>query len=72
MRRIINGKTYNTRTATIIDTNSINLFDGETLYRKRNGEFFLERGSITPITLEAAKEWVGKYSTDDIYKGLFG
>ena len=48
LKQIINGKMYNTETAQEIgcDSNGMNLdnlwFVEETLYRKQNGEFFLD------------------------------
>ena len=48
LKQIINGKMYNTETAQEIgcDSNGMNLdnlwFAEETLYRKKNGEFFLD------------------------------
>lgn len=45
MKQIINGKMYNTETATEIATRSNGCtgweYLEETLYRKKNGEFFL-------------------------------
>lgn len=56
MKKIIDGRMYNTETAKVIAYNSNNLpkseleYCMETLYRKRNGEYFLhgDGGAYSP------------------------
>lgn len=87
MRRIINGKMYNTETAEYLAgwTNGLLMNDfnfiGEDLYRKKTGEMFLavyagantsEREGIHPITEERAKHWLEHYNLVDEYIAIFG
>lgn len=57
MRQIINGKMYNTETATMLeeDWNGKTGFEYfcEALYRKKNGEYFLHRegGALTSMAV---------------------
>jgi hypothetical protein len=86
-KRIIDGKTYNTETATRIE--SWEDFHGphehgEVLYQTRFGAFFLlsyDEGGyeesferITPFTPEQAREWLEKYRSlrVDLIASLFG
>ena len=73
MRKTINGKSYNTDTATLIGSVAR---DGasETLYLKKNGIFFLvmPNDKVVPLTVEMTKGWVEAYLGDNIYKSLFG
>lgn len=73
MRKTVNGKSYNTDTAKVIGSVAR---DGasETLYRKKNGIFFLAmpHDKIVPLTVEMAKGWVEAYLGADIYQSLFG
>lgn len=83
MKQVINGKMYNTETATRIygqkDTNP-NLTRWETLYRKRTGEFFIvnwtrwerEKDVIEPATEATAREWLAANADGDIYEEIFG
>lgn len=60
MKKIINGKMYNTETATELGDfwNGLSTSDfrnlSETLYRKKNGEFFLygQGGAMTEYSLD--------------------
>ena len=83
MKKIINGKRYDTETAEYIDATSwgngprdFNHWS-EKLYRKRTGEFFISynkwSGSeeLRPITEDEAKEWVEKYLDGDDYERLW-
>lgn len=73
MKIIKNGKTYNTDTATCLGTycnggQSVNYY-GETLYRKRNGEYFLSRegGANTPLAQPCGpNEWTGGVQVDPL------
>lgn len=80
MKKIINGRKYDTETAKVIDTYSNGLpytdFDyfGEALYQKVTKEFFLLRNDrvIIPLSVDKAKKWVANHSTVEIYETLFG
>ena len=69
-KRIIDGKTYNTETATQIvggDSDTGFSYRGAYLYQTRFGAFFLywfddqEGEGITPWSPEQAREWLEKY-----------
>jgi hypothetical protein len=88
MKKIINGKRYDTDTAEFIGTVHPGQLEywTEELYRKRNGEFFLyviggrgpssKYGSgnaeIRPLSIKEAQEWVEKYLDADTYEKVFG
>jgi len=87
IKRIIDGKTYNTETATLIegrDENEHHYDTGEFLYQSRFGAFFIYRylsgideedyNTIVPITPEQAREWLEKnYSYQpELIEKLFG
>lgn len=97
MKKIINGKMYNTDTAKLIDSYEIGSASDfghlyEALYQKKTGEFFVygeggamteyakydESGNVTggsdirPITDDAAKEWLERHSSADVYISVFG
>lgn len=83
MKKIINGKMYNTDTAREIATDFImwnaNLEKTITLYRKRTGEFFLhhvpQRDGVESIRLctdDYAKEFASQHMSADEYEELFG
>lgn len=65
MKKIINGKKYDTETARVIGfyDNNMNYSDfrwyEETLYRKKNGEFFMygEGGGLSPYRKRYADGW---------------
>ena len=67
MRKIINGKKYDTETARLVGERASNLEDNltyvlESLYKKRTGEFFLagEGGPMTSYrTYIDANSWRG-------------
>lgn len=67
MRKIINNKVYDTATATWIgladnghEYNDL-AYSGETLYRKRTGEYFLhgEGGPMTSYAVSTGNNWRG-------------
>lgn len=80
MKRVINGKMYNTATATEVISK---LYEGvgtwTNLYRKNNGEFFYANftqwegrsDEIEPISEAEAKNVIGNYD-GDLYTELFG
>lgn len=87
MKKIINGKKYDTGTAKKLASYSNDYCGRDSfctvLYLKRTGEYFkvVERGEfindfdyacyIEPLTEEKAKEWVERYANDD-YEKIFG
>lgn len=86
MKKIINGKVYDTTTAKrcsdVIDIGSVNELEyyGLTLYKKRTGEFFLSRdvylgdldNGIIPLTYDDAREWAESHLDADDYESIFG
>ncbi len=88
MKKVINGKLYDTDTAKFLGdfdngkfTNDFSyLYEG--LYQKRTGEHFLHcvggelttyHGSlIKPLTYEEAKKWAEEHLTGDEYVAIFG
>lgn len=87
MKKVIDGKMYDTETATSIDY----MYCGECgsfqywyeeLYRKKTGEFFLytfgglmtrDPGSrIIPYADEEAQEWMEIHSSGELYEEVFG
>lgn len=70
MNKIINGKRYNTKTAT-----SIHKTGQEELFLKRTGEFFLAdwgREKIAPLTQERAEKWAEENLSGEEYEKIFG
>ena len=86
MKKIINGKRYDTETAEFIGSVHPGQLEywREELYRKRNGEFFLyviggpssKYGSgnaeIRPLSIKEAQEWTEKHLSADRYEEIFG
>ena len=83
MRKIINGKAYDTHTAAYCGTaeywsgGDFENFE-ENLYRKKTGEFYIHgwtalSGSyIRPISVPEAKAWAEEYMEADEYEAIFG
>ena len=84
MKKVINGKLYNTKTAHCVGTDEyshpgdINYWC-EGLYKKRNGEYFLygansfSGGStIIPLDEEEAMKWAEEHLDADEYIAEFG
>lgn len=82
MKRIINGKKYDTDTARQLAgwSNEIPMGDynhmGQYLYQKKNGEFFVEINAtdgddINPLSENEAMAWVERFA-NDAYEKLFG
>lgn len=79
MRKVLNGKNYNTATAKVVGGwkgSSDDYWYEETLHQKRGGEFFLHaRGKIeeriVPLTYDEAREWASKNLDADECKALF-
>lgn len=79
MKRIINGKKYDTSTAKpLLETYRGVGIRGE-LYQKKTGEFFVahftqwegQSDSIEPITEEKAKELIGE-ADGELFEKIFG
>lgn len=85
MKKIINGKTYNTDTAEFIDSVHPKGFSNwtEELYRKKNGEYFLyikggpstkyrpAKPKIKPLSIDEVHVWFKLYiEGDDIVEFL--
>ena len=74
MKRIINGKNYDTEKARLIHAAEFNIGNPPesvtvSLYRKRTGEFFFDRKdmfseNITPVSFEIAKTWAESNNVD--------
>lgn len=74
MKKVIRGRLYDTETAKLIGSTSDT---GETLYRKRTGEYFLccigDSGEhIQPMTYDEAKGWAEKAFKADKWAAEFG
>lgn len=85
MRAIINGKKYDTETAEKIHQERIGIgfFGSTTVYRKKNGEFFLyhkpsffnllsDKECITPMDAVELKKYAEAHFTADDYEKVFG
>lgn len=79
MKKIINGKVYNTDTAREVGiwTNTWDhhswTYEHESLYRKRTGEYFLfGEGRPIPLSPAKAREWAEKHLSADEYEAAFG
>jgi len=87
MVRVINGKKYDTDTASLVAHDQMfptwyRAARHKYLYVTRKGNFFLHSTSpvqgeipedITPLTIEEAKEWYGKLSIVEMdYEDAFG
>lgn len=80
MRKIINGKVYDTETAKEIgyynDEPTGNV--SEYLYQKKTGEFFLKHwdawngDSIQPISYAEAQAWMEDHGSAEQYAAVFG
>jgi predicted DNA binding CopG/RHH family protein len=82
MRRIKQGTAYDTETAELIKTvQSIHLDEAATLYRTRNGAFFLHAQYVTPgynvaieiipLADDMAQKWLEK-NANDLVERYFG
>lgn len=84
IKKIVNGKLYNTETATELgyyyNAKTLDDYDYryEGLWRKKNGEkFFIHQGwneiRITPnVTDEQARDWGAKWLDTEDYIRIFG
>ena len=79
MKKIINGKVYDTDTAKKCGEWHNGKFEVETLYQKKTGEFFKCNRSntvplayIMPLTYYGAQKWAEKHLDADDYISLFG
>ena len=91
MKKVINGKMYDTDTARRVAeidhgglTNDLDYWS-ITIYRKKNKEFFLwnyvsvrdascngAKDTIKPLSDSAAKQWIEKNASGDVYVAEFG
>lgn len=79
MKKIINGKKYDTKTAAFLFQTYQDFGVRGKLYRKTTGEFFVwhinnfigENDSIEPISEDRAKVLIGEYD-GDMYEEIFG
>lgn len=83
MRKIFNGKAYDTDTADMLaEWQSSGNYGAsirfETLYREKSGEYFLQINdpyrtglSVKPLTKDEAKMWVMDCA-NDLYEEIFG
>lgn len=80
MKKIINGRLYDTDTAKEVGYDNDNPTGNwsETLYKKRTGEFFISHWDawngdyIEPISYSEAKNWMEDHGSVDEYAALFG
>ena len=84
MRKIINGRMYDTDTAKLVGSYQAEVDGGSYIFgslcRKRTGEYFadtdgtvlgMER-TITPLSYDKAREWAESHLTADEYEAEFG
>ena len=79
-RTVIDGIVYDTSNAERVGDAYFAYEDVvETLYRKKNGTFFMHctgtrhiEEQIYPCTYEKAKEWAVRFLDPDVYKSFFG
>lgn len=70
MKKVIRGRLYDTETAKPIGSTS---GTGETLYRKRTGEYFLGAGDrIKPLAYDEARKWAENALDGDEWFAEFG
>lgn len=80
MKKIINGKVYDTDTAKQVgyDNDQPTGNWEEYLYQKKTGEFFVQHwdawngGSIQPISYNDAKKWLEDHGSAEQYEAVFG
>lgn len=88
MRKIINGKVYDTETAALVGHWSNGRSDGDyigvDLHRKKTGEYFAAKQfgeyvsdifyaeQVTPMGYEAAREWAESHLDAEEYEQEFG
>ena len=84
MKKVISGKVYDTDTAKAIsrriDRGSVSdVYYGQTLYRKRTGEYFIHRegyrgitDAIEPLSYDDARQWAKEYLDAGEYEAEFG
>lgn len=80
MKKIINGRKYDTETAELIFKDEMHHERRTSLYKKKTNEFFVfhetcwqnEEDWIEPIPENAAKEIVEIHCDVDTYERLFG
>ena len=78
-KRIIDGKTYNTETATLLSGAEFENGIREYLFKTRHGAYFLYAAvtddpdeRLVPLSVEDAKRWTGKNAAADICEAEFG
>lgn len=83
MKKYLNGKCYDTKTAKELYWWSNNLptsdfsYHAETLFKKRTGEYFLlyeycTAEYIMPISYANARDWAEEHCDGDIFEDIFG
>ncbi|MDH7797154.1 MULTISPECIES: toxin-antitoxin system HicB family antitoxin [unclassified Beijerinckia] len=85
-KRILNGKTYNTETATLVALEEVprhvyaETYEFNELYQNRFGAYFTYSGNhrdideavITPLTPLEAEHWMEKYAWAELIEKHFG
>lgn len=73
MKKIINGRKYDTETAAVIGSSKES---NETLYRKRTGEYFMYWDGwgeeIIPMNVKDAQDWAERHMDAEAYEMAFG
>jgi len=79
MKKIFKNVLYDSDTANPILETETSSYDTETLYRKRNGKFFIlavnsydDGCTVIPLSDEKAKDFVAENGSVDLYVELFG
>lgn len=78
-KRIIDGRTYNTETATLLCSREYDDGTEEFLFKTRHGAYFLyvdfpnrPEERIVPLVIEDAQKWTERNCTAAIYEAEFG
>jgi len=85
MRKVIDGKMYDTKTAKLIfeDDNGLHCndfnYESKNLYVKKTGEYFVfneyyftDKCHFEPVSEGEARIWLAKYCDGDNYEKQFG
>lgn len=77
MKKIIDGKRYDTSLARFVGQFEVEPGRFEILYRKRTGEYFLhweigDDGFLSPLTYAEARRWAESHMDADAFEAEFG
>lgn len=77
MKKIIDGKRYDTSLARFIERFEVAPGRFESLYRKRTGEYFLysemdQKGHLLPLAYDEARRWAKSHMVVEAFDAEFG